>query len=116
MRLKVDDDVVVIAGNDKGARGTVLRIIPSEGKVVVSGINIVKKHQRPQQGGVSRAQGGIIEFEAPIDVSNVMLVDPDSGEPTRIGIRRVDDGGKTRRGRFAKKSGRELSYTENGCC
>jgi large subunit ribosomal protein L24 len=69
-------------------------------------VNIVKKHQRPRPtGGRTQAQGGIIEFEAPIDVSNVMLVDPESGEPTRIGIRRDEDG---RRVRYAKRSGTDL--------
>jgi large subunit ribosomal protein L24 len=77
----------------------------------VSGVNLVKKHQKPQQtGGRSQAQGGIIEFEAPIDVSNVMLLDPDTGEPTRVGIRResIEGSNKTRRVRYAKTSGVEL--------
>jgi large subunit ribosomal protein L24 len=106
MRIKAGDEVIVIAGNDKGERGTVQRVIPRKNRVVVSGINIVKKHQKPRPtGGRTQAQGGIIEFEAPIDVSNVMLIDPDTGEPTRVGIRRDEDG---RRIRFAKKSGVEL--------
>jgi large subunit ribosomal protein L24 len=106
MRIKTGDEVVVIAGNDKGQQGTVQRVIPRENRVVVSGVNIVKKHQKPRPtGGRTQAQGGIIEFEAPIHVSNVMLVDPESGEPTRVGIRRDEDG---RRIRYAKKSGTEL--------
>ena len=90
MRIKVNDEVEVIAGNYKGVRGTVQRVIPDKNRVVVSGVNIVKKHQKPRPtGGRSQAQGGIIEFEAPIAVSNVMLVDPKSGELTRIGLRRM---------------------------
>jgi large subunit ribosomal protein L24 len=106
MRIKENDEVEVIAGNDKGVRGTVERVIPGKNRIVVSGVNIVKKHQKPRStGGRSQAQGGIIEFEAPIDVSNVMLVDPESGELTRIGQRR-DEYGHV--GRYAKKSGSEL--------
>ena len=92
MHIKKGDTVVVIAGNDKGVRGEVLRVIPSKNRVVVKGVNMVKKHQRPRQGGRSQVQGGIIEFEAPIDASNVMLIDPESDKPTRVGIR-VDDNG-----------------------
>lgn len=106
MRIKVNDEVEVIAGNYKGVRGKVQRVIPDENRVVVSGVAIVKKHQKPRPtGGRSQAQGGIIEFEAPIDVSNVMLVDPQTGELTRIGVRRTEDG---RRVRFAKVSGTDL--------
>ena len=106
MRIKINDEVEIISGNDRGLRGTVQRVIPDDNRVVVSGVNIVKKHQKPQStGGRSQAQGGIIEFEAPIDVSNVMLVDPETGEPTRIGYRRDEDG---RLVRFAKLSGTEL--------
>lgn len=106
MRIKVNDEVEVIAGNYKGVRGKVQRVFPNKGRVVISGVNIVKKHQKAQQtGGRSKAQGGIIEFEAPIDVSNVMLVDPKTGELTRIGLRRDKDG---RQVRYAKKSGEDL--------
>ena len=106
MRIKENDEVIVIAGNFKGVRGRVQRVLPKEGKVVVAGVNVVKKHQKPRQtGGRSRAQGGIIEFEAPINISNVMLVDPESNEPTRVGYRRDNDG---RLVRFAKKSETEL--------
>lgn len=106
MRIKVDDEVEVIAGNDKGARGTVQRVISSQNRVVVSGVNVVKKHQKPQQtGGVSQSPGGIIEFEAPISVSNVMLVCPQTGEPTRIGIRQDEAGNRVR---FSKKSGQDI--------
>lgn len=107
MRIKVDDEVIVIAGNDKGVRGKVLRVIPGKNRVVVSGVNVVKKHQRPRPtaGRGRQAQGGIIEFEAPVDISNVMLIDPETDEPTRVGIRRDENG---RRIRFAKKSGTDL--------
>ncbi|MCP4361052.1 MAG: 50S ribosomal protein L24 [Chloroflexi bacterium] len=106
MRIKVDDEVEVIAGNYKGVRGAVQRVIPHKDRVVVAGVNLVKKHQRPQQtGGRAQAPGGIIEFEAPVDVSNVMLVCPHTDEPTRIGIRRDEDG---RRIRYSKKSGNDI--------
>ncbi len=106
MRIKIDDEVEVIAGNYKGVRGKVQRVVPDKNRVVVSGVNIVKKHQKPRQtGGRSQAQGGIIEFEAPVDVSNVMLVDPETGELTRVGYRRDEDGNRIR---FAKISGADL--------
>ena len=106
MRIKTGDEVVVITGNDKGETGSVQRVLPRENRVVVSGINVVKKHQKPgSTGGRTQAQGGIIEFEAPIHVSNVMLVDPETEEPTRVGIRRDEDG---RRIRYSKRSGVEL--------
>ena len=106
MRIKVNDEVEVIAGNDKGERGKVQRIILGKGRVVVHGVNMVKKHQKPQQtGGRSQTQGGIIEFEAPLDVSNIMLVCPHTGELTRVGIRRDENG---RRVRFSKKSGQDI--------
>lgn len=106
MRIKENDEVIVIAGNYKGVRGRVQRVLPKQRKVVVAGVNVVKKHQKPRPtGGRSRAQGGIIEFEAPIDISNVMLVDPEKDEPTRVGYRRDDDG---RLVRVAKKSETEL--------
>jgi len=106
MRIKVGDEVEVIAGNDKGVRGTVQRILPGQKRLVISGVNVVKKHQKPQQtGGRAPAQGGIIEFEAPIDISNVMLVCPDTGEPTRIGVRRDEDGVRVR---YSKKSGKDI--------
>ena len=89
MKIKIGDEVEVIAGNDRGLRGTVQRVFSGKKSgVVITGVNVVKKHQKPQQtGGRSKAQGGIIEFEAPINASNVMLVCPETGEPTRIGIR-----------------------------
>ncbi len=106
MRIKVNDTVEVISGNFKGVRGTVQRVYPKKQMVVVSGVNVIKKHQKPKPAsGRSRAQGGIIEFEAPIHVSNVMLVDSGSGEKTRIGVRRDEDNHVVR---YSKKSGAEL--------
>ena len=106
MRIKKGDQVEVVAGNDRGLRGEVQRVLPKEHRVVVSGVNMVKKHQRPRPtGGRTPTQGGIIEFEAPIDVSNVMLVCPHTGELTRIGVRRDEDGHQVR---YSKKSGQDI--------
>ena len=106
MRIKVGDEVQVISGNDKGLRGAVQRVIRDKNRVVVKSVNIVKKHQKPRPtAGRTPAQSGIIEFEAPIDASNVMVIDPETGEPTRVGIRRDEDG---RRIRVAKRSGKDL--------
>ena len=106
MRIKEGDQVEVIAGNDKGLRGTVQGVFPEKNRVVISGVNLVKKHQKSRpSGGRAPAQGGIIEFEAPVDVSNVMLVCPQTGEPTRIGIRRDEDGQAIR---YSKKSGEDI--------
>ena len=106
MRIKEGDQVEIISGNDKGLRGTVLRVESKGDKVVVSGVKIIKKHQKPRpSGGRTPAQGGIIEFEAPIHVSNVMLVCAQTGEPTRVGIRRDENGEAIR---FSKKSGEDI--------
>jgi large subunit ribosomal protein L24 len=106
MRIKEGDQVEVIAGNDKGQRGTVTRVMPKERRVVIQGVNMVKKHQRPRPtGGRTQAQGGIIEFEAAIDLSNVMLVCPHTGQPTRVGLRRDENG---RRVRYSKRSGKDI--------
>ncbi|MEM8961105.1 MAG: 50S ribosomal protein L24 [Acidobacteriota bacterium] len=102
-KIKKGDTVKVIAGKDKGAQGRVLRVFPRLGKALVERVNTVKKHERPNpQRGI---QGGILDKEAPIQLSNLMLVDPQTGEPTRVGRRRLDDG---RVVRIAKKSGAEL--------
>lgn len=94
MKIKKGDTVVVISGDDRGTRGTVHRILAKEGRVVVSGVNMVKKHQR--RTGNVRTQVGIIEREAPIDVSNVALVCPRCDKPSRIGYRVMEDGSKAR--------------------
>jgi large subunit ribosomal protein L24 len=86
--IKREDNVLIIAGNDKGARGRVLRVLPKDDKIVIESVNIRKKHQRPMQAGRSQVQAGIVQFEAPINLSNVMLVCPQCDKPTRVGHRR----------------------------
>ena len=107
MKVRRDDMVKVISGKDRGKTGRVLRTDPARSRVYVEGLNIQKRHQRPQTlRDTQRAQelGGVIEVEGPIHVSNVQLLDPKSGAPTRVGVKR--DG--RRRVRVAKKSGVEL--------
>ena len=107
IRIRREDTVRIIKGKDRGKTGRVLRVDPRKDKVYVEGANIVKRHMRPRTlRDTQRAQelGGIVEKEGPIHVSNVMLIDPDSGEPTRIGLKR--EGG--RRVRVARKSGKEI--------
>jgi large subunit ribosomal protein L24 len=97
MKIKRGDTVLVISGNDRGETGTVQRVIPKANRVVVSGINIIKKHQKPvQTGGRSKTQPGIIEYEAPVPVSSVQLICPSCGEPTRVGYLLDEDGVKVR--------------------
>jgi large subunit ribosomal protein L24 len=95
-QIKKGDTVEVISGEDLGARGTVQRVLPRKNRVVVAGVNIVKKHQRPVRAGRGEVQAGIIEFEAPVDISNVMLVCPRCDEPTRVGFALDEDGQKVR--------------------
>ena len=83
MFIKSNDKVKVIAGKDKGKEGVVLRVLPAKDRVVVKGVNVVKKHQKPNN---ANPNGGIVEFEAPIHVSNVMLIDPSTNEPTRLSL------------------------------
>ena len=94
-RIKKGDTVELIGGNERGTRGVVQRVFPRKQRVVIQGINIVKKHQRPVQAGRGQVQAGIIEFEAPVDLSKVMLVCSTCGERTRVGFRQVE-GGKVR--------------------
>ncbi|NIA09803.1 MAG: 50S ribosomal protein L24 [Nitrospiraceae bacterium] len=101
-RIKLGDKVVVIAGKDKGKTGKVLRVMPKKERVIVEGINMVKKHMKPTQ---KQPEGGIVEAEAPIHISNVMLVDPKEGKPTRIGIKYLNDEKKVR---YAKLSGETI--------
>lgn len=107
MKVKANDTVNVIAGKDKGKQGRVKQALPKADKVVVEGVNIVKKHQRPTQ---MNPQGGIIEVEAPIHVSNVQLVDPKTGEATRVGYQEQDG----KRVRVAKKSGEVIAEAVSG--
>ena len=102
MRIKKGDKVKVIAGAYKGTVAEVKQAFPREGKVIVEGVNMVKKHMKPTQ---ANPDGGIIEKEAPIHVSNLMLIDPKSGKPTKVG-RKLNAKGKLVR--FAKKSGEEI--------
>jgi large subunit ribosomal protein L24 len=106
-RIRRDDMVKVLAGKDKGKTGRVLRVQPKKQRVFVEGMNIQKRHQRPRSiRDAQRAQevGGVIEREGPIHISNVMVLDPKTNEPTRVSIRR--EGG--RRERVAKKSGEAI--------
>jgi large subunit ribosomal protein L24 len=107
MRVRTDDQVVVIAGKDAGKTGRVVRTEPKKRRVYVEGLNMVKRHERPRsQADLKNPQaGGIVEKEGPIDASNVMLLDPKGNKPTRVGVRR-DEGGK--RVRYAKRSGVEI--------
>jgi len=98
LRVKKGDEVVVLTGREKGKKGSVLKVMPKDRRVLVQGVNMVKRHTRPSQAN----PGGIIEKEASLHVSNVALVDPKTGEPTRVGYRHLDDGRKVR---FAKRSG-----------
>ena len=98
MRVKRGDQVVVLTGRDKGKTGEVLRVDRERSRVLVQGVNMAKRHQRPTQ----TSPGGINEFEASIHVSNVALIDPDTRKPTRVGYKTLDDGRKVR---FAKRSG-----------
>ena len=100
-RIRRDDEVIVISGKDRGKTGRVLRVDPVKDKVFVEGLNIVKRHQRPTPGQPD-AVAGVIEREGPIHLSNVMLVDPQSDKPTRVGVRALADGKKAR---VARRSG-----------
>jgi large subunit ribosomal protein L24 len=97
-KIKKGDKVVVLAGRDKGKSGEVLEVRPSEGRAVVRGVNLVKKHQKQTQAQA----GGIITKEAALDLSNIAVADPKDGKPTRVGFKTLDDGRKVR---FAKRSG-----------
>jgi large subunit ribosomal protein L24 len=97
-KIRKGDRVIVTTGRDKGKRGDVLKVFPKEDRALVTGVNMVKRHQRQTQ----RLQGGIVSKEAPVHLSNLAHVDPKSNEPTKIGWKELSDG---RRVRFAKKSG-----------
>lgn len=102
-KIKKNDTVVVIAGKDKGARGRVLQVFPGNDRVLVEGVNTIKRHTKPiPQRNV---KGGIVEREASVHRSNVMLVDPNTDKPTRIGVKQLEDG---KRVRIARRSGAVL--------
>jgi large subunit ribosomal protein L24 len=103
-RLRKNDTVIIIAGKDRGRQGKILKILPAKGRVIVERVNMIKRHTRPNPS--KNIAGGISEKEAPIHISNVMLVDPDQNTRTRIGRRRDADGAPER---FAKKSGAALA-------
>lgn len=93
MKIKKDDEVLVIAGKDKGKKGKVHRVIPDKGQVIVAGVNIIKRHMKPR--GAAR-QAGIVEREGPLDVSKVALICAKCGKPTRVGYIFLNDGTKSR--------------------
>ena len=101
-RIRKDDTVIVIAGKDKGSQGRVLKVFPKEERVVVEGVNRVKRHTKPD---IAHPQGGVVSKEAPLHVSNVQLRDPKTGKPTRVGFKMNDKGRKVR---VAKGSGVEI--------
>lgn len=99
LKIKKGDEVIILAGKDKGSKGDVLKVLPEERRVVVQGVNMVKKHRKPTQ---MNPQGGIDNIEKSIHVSNVALVDPKEGKATRVGYKTLKDGKKVR---VAKRSG-----------
>jgi len=102
MHVRKDDVVEVISGDDKGKRGKVLRVLAKEGKLVVEGINRTKKSVKPSK---RNPQGGQLSVELPLDASNVLLIDPQDGKPTRTGVRIMPDGSKVR---YSKRTGAEM--------
>ena len=102
LKIRRGDRVMVIRGNHKGQEGTVRKVEPEKNRVVIEGVNMRKRHMKPSQ---TNPEGGIVEFEAPVHASNVMLIDPTSGEPTRVRSQ-VGEGGK--RERVAVKSGKVI--------
>jgi large subunit ribosomal protein L24 len=101
-RIRKDDTVIVIAGKDKGSSGRVLKVLPKEERVVVEGVNLVKRHTKPD---IAHPQGGVVSKEASLHLSNVALRDPKTGKPTRVGFKVNDKGRKVR---VAKGSGVEI--------
>jgi large subunit ribosomal protein L24 len=104
MKIRKNDNVMVISGNDNGKTGKVLKVFPKNNRVIVEGINLRKRHTKPSQ---KSPQGGIIEKEAPINVSNVMLLDPKTNEPTRLGSQIIldENTGKKKRARISRSTG-----------
>ena len=104
MKIRTDDEVIVISGKDKGRTGKVIRTDPKKDRVYVEGVNMVKRHMRPTPGRPN-APVGVIEKEGPVHVSNVAIVDPKDNKPTRVGVRRDSNGGRMR---VTKRSATEL--------
>ncbi|PJF44892.1 MAG: 50S ribosomal protein L24 [Phototrophicales bacterium] len=104
-RIRKGDTVEVISGKDRGQRGNVLRVLPKQNRVVVEGVNILKKHQRAQQAGTTVRQAGIVQFEGPIHLSNVMLVCTQCEQRTRVGYRITEEGRKVR---VCRKCGQDI--------
>jgi large subunit ribosomal protein L24 len=98
MKIKKGDNVVVITGRDKGKSGEVLRVLPAERRLIVQGVHVARRHTKPRMGD----PGGIVDKELTIHVSNVAHIDPQSGKPTRVGYKTLDDGRKVR---IARRSG-----------
>ena len=102
LHIKKDDTVIVLAGEDKGKTGKVLKVLVEMNRAIVEGVNIVSKSAKPS---AKNPQGGIVKMEAPIHISNLSLIDPKSGKATRVAVKKTDDGKKVR---IAKKSGEEI--------
>jgi large subunit ribosomal protein L24 len=104
MKIRKNDNVMVISGNDRGKTGKVLKVFPKNSRVIVEGINLRKRHTKPSQ---KNPQGGIIEKESPIHASNVMLLDPKTNEPTRLGSQIIldENTGKKKRARISRSTG-----------
>ena len=102
LHIKKDDTVIVLAGEDKGKTGKVLKVLVEKNRAIVEGVNIVSKSAKPS---AKNPQGGIVKMEAPIHISNLRLIDPKSGKATRVAVKKTDDGKKVR---IAKKSGEEI--------
>ena len=102
LHIKKDDTVIVLAGEDKGKTGKVLKVLVEKNRAIVEGVNIVSKSAKPS---AKNPQGGIVKMEAPIHISNLSLIDPKSGKATRVAVKKTDDGKKVR---IAKKSGEDI--------
>jgi large subunit ribosomal protein L24 len=103
-KIKKGDNVVVVAGKDKGQTGKVVQVMPKEDRAVVQGVNMVKRHQRQS----ASQEAGIISKEAPIHLSNLSVADPKDGKPTRVGFKVVGEGENAKKVRFAKRSGEQI--------
>jgi large subunit ribosomal protein L24 len=104
-KIRKGDTVIVLAGRDKGKKGTVLKVIPAEARAIVQGVNVVRRHQRQ----TAQQEGGIIAKEAPIHLSNLAIEDPRDGKPSRVGFKTLEDGRKVR---IAKRSGEVIANAQ----